>query len=331
MDLECTAAREAAGKAGRFPSRLREALVHAVKVIRAEELPALLARHESAGDNLDARIGRNLREALPACEVTANRPVSRAARFNSDLAIRTGEVAVCVEIEKGELARFELDVLKMQAFAAEVKREESGVKCFGAFIVPSDNKVARHITGNAEESSYDYLCRLGRLVLTIEPLLLEDILLIGYGKKRPKRDRRTSATGAARGDSVIRSSKGLLADDVVAEGLAGYPTGGLMCLRKCLAEECLGLREKFNRRQRYLGYATGPADAAYVYVQKRRLVLDLRLPPEQADEIRKQGFEVIPRDNFQGRAGWLTGVRVPHDTDKKDLLSGLVLKALKEE
>lgn len=81
---------------------------------------------------------------------------------------------------------------------------------------------------------------------------------------------------------------------------------------------------------RYLGYARkGTRDSVYVYVQEKQLVLDLRLSAERADEVRRSGLKVRPRNNYQGRAGWLTGVRVPHDTDRADLALQLILDALR--
>ena len=172
--------REAAGIGSRFPPRLREVLSQAVGRVSPEELSGLLAKHEADPANFDARIEQNIRELAPSLVMAKNEPVSPLGRFNSDLVLRTADTAVCVEIEKGRLSRFELDILKMLAFATRCKSERPAVRCFGAFIVPMDNVVARHVTGTGRESSYEYLTRLSRLVVQMAPLAVEDILLVGY-------------------------------------------------------------------------------------------------------------------------------------------------------
>jgi len=40
---------------------------------------------------------------------------------------------------------------------------------------------------------------------------------------------------------------------------------------------------------------------------------------------------VKPRDNFQAQNGWLTGLIVPHDTDKVADVARLAIEALTEE
>jgi len=147
----------------------------------------------------------------------------------------------------------------------------------------------------------------------------------------PASQRGVRVKSSSRGKSIVGSESGLLPDDVIEQQLRGYPTELVLYLRTRLAERCTGLREKLNVRQRYLGYATGPTDALYVYVQKQCLVLDIRLPADRASEVVRRGFQVRPRDNYQAKAGWLTGVRVPHGTDKRDLLVELAFEALQGE
>ena len=57
--------------------------------------------------------------------------------------------------------------------------------------------------------------------------------------------------------------------------------------------------------------------------------LDLRIPRARAEAVRAKGFEVRERDNFQSKAGRLTGMRVPHDTDRLDEIVQLALEALR--
>jgi len=83
-----------------------------------------------------------------------------------------------------------------------------------------------------------------------------------------------------------------------------------------------------NPNSRYLGYATGQADGAYIYVQRKRLRIDLKIPADRAEEITEAGFEVKHSDNFQAKQGWLTGLQVPHDSKRLDEVVDLLVEAL---
>ena len=130
-------------------------------------------------------------------------------------------------------------------------------------------------------------------------------------------------------DNVVKCDTGLLPKEILWDAMSGYPLELVMKLRDRLGAKCMGLREKLNRNSRYLGYATaGRSDALYVYVQKKRLLLDVRVSDDRVEELRGKGFEVRPRDNFQAKSGWLTGLLVPHDTDNLDQIVELAIEAL---
>jgi hypothetical protein len=129
--------------------------------------------------------------------------------------------------------------------------------------------------------------------------------------------------------NLIRTEAGLLDDAVIRKHLAGYPLELIAQLRKALAAGIPGLREKLNTHLRYLGYASGKSDALFVYFQKSGLVIDARVSPARAEELRAKGIVVRPRENYQGRAGWLTGVRVPYDTPHIDAITRLAMDALR--
>lgn len=57
-----------------FPEALRQTICQAVKMITAEELPQLLARHETHPDNFDGRVEKNLRVIASALTV---RPMAK--------------------------------------------------------------------------------------------------------------------------------------------------------------------------------------------------------------------------------------------------------------
>ena len=55
-------------------------------------------------------------------------------------------------------------------------------------------------------------------------------------------------------------------------------------------------------------------------------------PEQWVDAIKRSGFEVQPTTgNFQDKAGWLTGVRVPHRTMDIGPVLRLAGAALREE
>ena len=333
-----TTLREIVGEASRFPDELRALICDAVSAVSLADMEALQDRHESDPENFDGRIEQNLRSASQAIELNANCPISGKTKFNNDLVIEANGNLVCLEIEKGQLSRFEFDILKMQTFASRHRHQQPKAKILGAFLVPADNIVARHISGNARESSYRYLCRLGRLVAQIEPFILDDILIVGYSiampdeqvtQREPKEMKKTPLNSEkSSSGNVTIADAGLLPEELLWDVLRGYQQELIAKLRKHLAGEFPKLREKINRKGRYLGYANGGSDAMYVYVRKQDLVIDIRLSDDLADDLRQAGFEVKPRDNYQGKSGWLTGLIVPHDTDKSDEVAKLAIEAL---
>ena len=129
-------------------------------------------------------------------------------------------------------------------------------------------------------------------------------------------------------ENVVIADAGLLPEELLWDALRGYPQEPVGELRKCLAVEFPNLREKINRNSRYLGYSNGRSDAIYVYVRKNDLLIDIRLSADLADDLRQLGFEVKPRDNFQAKVGWLTGLIVPYDTDKFGHVAKLAIEAL---
>jgi hypothetical protein len=333
LDVKSTTFREAIDEESLFPPELRQLLCDAVRQIPAEELPELLGKHETDPDNFDRRIEENLRALLlPSTRMQRDYRVSPRGRFNHDLVIEDGEVVICVEIEKGYLARFEFDVLKMMASSGCRKEENPDLQVSGAFIVPLDNVVARHISGNSRESSFEYLIRISRLFREIQPFPLEDILFLGYGladlEEEPRRQK--GRRPKTPGPGLLRA-EGLIPEQDLPSPLKGYPLELISYIRKRLYESCPDLHEKFNPNSRYFGYARGVhRDGVYIFVRKRHLEIRLKIAVERVDEVRAMGFRVKLDDNFQARAGWITGWLVPHDTEKRDEVVGLLLEALGE-
>jgi len=116
---------------------------------------------------------------------------------------------------------------------------------------------------------------------------------------------------------LVFAQQGLLEDSTWKSALKGYPTELVCRIRRELSSKIRGLNEKFNLRSRYFGYWTGnDKDRLYIYVQKKYLRIDLCIDGEHEKDVKKDGFEVVFVNNFQERANWLTGWRVPHTTEK---------------
>ncbi len=129
-------------------------------------------------------------------------------------------------------------------------------------------------------------------------------------------------------ENVVIADAGLLPEEFLWDVFKDYPQKLVGNLRKRLEDEFPKLREKINRNSRYLGYSKGRSDAMYVYVRKNNLLIDIRLSTDLSDDLRRRGFEVRPRNNYQAKVGWLTGLIVPHDTDKFDDIVKLAIEAL---
>jgi len=129
--------------------------------------------------------------------------------------------------------------------------------------------------------------------------------------------------------NLIIAEAGLLPKEMIWDAMSGYTLELVMKFRDRLSAKCIGLKEKLNRNNRCLGYATvGRSDAFYIYVQKKRLLIDVRVSNDRSEELGRKGFEVKHRNNYQGRAGWLTGLLVPHDTANLDVIVELAVEAL---
>ena len=69
----------------------------------------------------------------------------------------------------------------------------------------------------------------------------------------------------------------------------------------------------------------------YLYVQKHGLRIDLRIPRTYEDELRRAEFTVYYSHGFQGRAGWLTGWRVPHEARNTGVVLMWIVKAFEPD
>ena len=172
--------------------------------------------------------------------------------------------------------------------------------------------------------------RRGRVILHFAWVCGDKRYLDAWATQREIREMKKKPANVEKKNSgnVVIADAGLLPDEILWHVLKDYPQELVAGLRKRLAADCPRLREKINRKSRYLGYSNGGSDAIYVYVRKNDLLIDIRLSADLADDLRRAGFEVRPRDNYQGKSGWLTGLIVPHDTDKAGDVAKLAIEAL---
>lgn len=142
-----------------FPSVVRVALAEALNAIDQKEVAIALNQPEHVEGNFDNLVLARLRTQLPTgFSIERKAQVLPDSRFENDFTISGPNSAISVEIEKGDRARLDLDIRKMEAFA-----RHSPKSTFGVFIVPLNNRLDRSISGNTRESSFDYLCRTLRL------------------------------------------------------------------------------------------------------------------------------------------------------------------------
>ena len=142
---------------------------------------------------------------------------------------------------------------------------------------------------------------------------------------------------------IYQAKIGLLEDKYWRNSLKNYPTDILCEIRNQLEEAVPGLAEKINPTTpglQYFGYKVRDRDAAKndfskqsyssakvkMYIQKENLRIDLAIDRKFEQELQKAGYVVRYANNFQGRAGWLTGWYVPHSTkDIKKVMKWLVM------
>lgn len=137
-----------------------------------------------------------------------------------------------------------------------------------------------------------------------------------------------------KGTNIIRAKQGLLNDKMWQRTLKNYPISLVCKIRERLLKKIPGLTEKFNTNSRYFGYwRDEEKDNAYIYVKKKTLRIDLCINRDDYEKkISKAdaNFEIRYSHNFQGRAGWLTGWYVSHDTKNLNGVVKYLSKAFEE-
>jgi len=136
-----------------------------------------------------------------------------------------------------------------------------------------------------------------------------------------------------RSKNIESADEGLVENEVweksLKKSLQYRDIAFLRSIRESLNEKISGLTEEFNKKSRYFGYWTGTdKDRAYIYVQKKRLRIDLLISRKFEEQIcqEDEDFEVHHVNNYQGRAGWLTGWYVPYSTKNINVVVKYICK-----
>jgi hypothetical protein len=101
--------------------------------------------------------------------------------FTLDLLIRDERFWVASEIETGEGARIELDLLKLTAFAKRTQKTRNW-PIYGWLLV-SDKFLLRTTTGTPNETGFSYVRRVLRL-LDLHQSGLDDLLVVEFQTSR---------------------------------------------------------------------------------------------------------------------------------------------------
>ena len=135
---------------------------------------------------------------------------------------------------------------------------------------------------------------------------------------------------AKRRQNVIKSDAGLLDKTVWRRRLEDYPTDLFLQIQSLLKANVKDLTEKFNHKSRYFGYCkAGHSDVLYIYIQKKRLRIDLKIDQDYEKALRRAGYTVKYVNNYQGRFGWVTGWFISQDCRKVKEIVNYMLKAFK--
>jgi len=88
-----------------------------------------------------------------------------------------------------------------------------------------------------------------------------------------------------------------------------------------------GYRIKKNKARGDTSRRAYTEDKAYIYVRPDSLEIDLKIETRHANRVRKDGFEVRPKTNYQAKAGWLTGWYIPQSTANVETVVEWLCKA----
>ena len=128
--------------------------------------------------------------------------------------------------------------------------------------------------------------------------------------------------------NVIKQEEGILFEKIFLDKI--FKNKDISCINKLREKMILrfpNLREKINKSSQYFGFTTGNiSDSLYIYLQKKRMVIDINIPYTQKEKLLTKNFTIIKRENYQYKMGWITGIRIDYDcTQMEDLFEFIVL------
>ena len=147
--------------------------------------------------------------------------------------------------------------------------------------------------------------------------------------KKPRRSKNIESAD----EGLLKNKKNEVVINILKKYLKAPEIEYICSLRKSLEKKIPGLTEAFNKnKSQYFSYWTGTdKDRVYIYVQKKRLRIDLLISRDFEKEILQEDedFEVHHKNNFQGRAKdmWMTGWYVPYSTKNINVVVKYIYKA----
>lgn len=330
MDCDHYTMREKVGLEPVFPVPIRACLLSVIESIGQAEAAAAFRRDEHDRNNLDGLMVARIRESLPPqWQLRIEERVAQGPNFANDFSLVSTGAVVSVEVEKDKRGRFDLDLIKILAFAIR----QFPAPAFGVLIVSRCEVLPRDVTGSRHETAFHYLGRTLRLLWHAQRGNLEDVLVIGYDEgeepepARPKNPPVKDEQPSSGGSGIVVGTQDRDLEEIAQ--IIGPPRGevfrqsqALREIRRLVLQDRVGVIEKLNQGPlKYLGYRVRDKDRAYVYVQNDVLVVDLDITrtDENLQPLRNAGIEVAHRNNFMGRSGWLTGIRLPHSASLEQI------------
>lgn len=126
-----------------------------------------------------------------------------------------------------------------------------------------------------------------------------------------------------------RPSRQLLKNTELKSIFRNRPLSFVNKLRNELINKFPNLCEKVNTNSYYFGFSVGDnKDAIYIYLQKKKMVIDVDVSRNQEPELIKKGFDIQYRNNFQGQAGWLTGLNLQYNSINYETIRDIAIEAL---
>ncbi len=121
----------------------------------------------------------------------------------------------------------------------------------------------------------------------------------------------------------------LVSDKMLEAELKRFPFSQIQKLRTAMYGRLEGVEERLNPNYPYLAVRCPEAnrDICYLYFQRKSICMDLRLPQVRQSATEQQGFAVRPRANWQAKANWLTGIRIPYDCIPATRVAALIEEA----